>query len=469
MERGVICEIASDLEALSRSGRSFRKFRNLNLGAIKEAAAALDVGPVELAELLAAAQERIVDTPVRRAVAAIFPLPYSGDEWPALMVRVNGKAYTRQRRKDQSAPDDCAAEHLGDYYNALFAKSRSSGRRKIDDLYEEYAAAVLSEIADRSSRPLSSGPGPSRSRLVGWTKAAAAGLMAAAAVITGYFALVHETSPSSSVSAPPGALAPRCGQAVIGELDVNLRDEPQADSWSHAMRAAARRAGSSGESVGCGARPGIRRDGLIVQEVTLSGEPNGALVAVADDPRRAWWFNRALWGSYREVQQYEALISPEQGVPEKVQDHDAHVEVRLSSGALLVAEARHAPFFWIPAPHVQWWRKHPEVGLPTSHPHEDAPRQDVEHGYVTVSGGSRNPVFHRNPEPAKSLPPARARRRRILRQADGTAWWITAADERRWIPDGGTYECLGGDAVLAADGVPGAAIATLRLAEWATC
>jgi hypothetical protein len=58
---------------------------------------------------------------------------------------------------------------------------------------------------------------------------------------------------------------------------------------------------------------------------------------------------------------------------------------------------------------------------------------------------------------------------RIVRQSSGTAWWVDADGRRHWIPDGETWQCLGGDAVVVADDLPGFTVATLPLAEQATC
>jgi hypothetical protein len=91
----------------------------------------------------------------------------------------------------------------------------------------------------------------------------------------------------------------------------------------------------------------------------------------------------------------------------------------------MVAESRDAPYFWISADYVAWWRSHPELGLPTANPLASL-TQDFQHGHAEVtatsSGLSAEPRITLVDDPAAELPAPAARRRHILRQPDGTAW-----------------------------------------------
>jgi hypothetical protein len=58
---------------------------------------------------------------------------------------------------------------------------------------------------------------------------------------------------------------------------------------------------------------------------------------------------------------------------------------------------------------------------------------------------------------------------RIVRQVTGVAWFVDDDGRRHWIATGGTWNCLGGDEAVAADNLPGWAVATLPLAGPARC
>ena len=76
------------------------------------------------------------------------------------------------------------------------------------------------------------------------------------------------------------------------------------------------------------------------------------------------------------------------------------------------------------------------------------------------------------PDPAESSDGesgAAPDRERIVRQASGTAWWIDAEGARHWVPDGVTWECLGGEAVVAESHARGWVAAAFPLAEPVVC
>jgi hypothetical protein len=72
------------------------------------------------------------------------------------------------------------------------------------------------------------------------------------------------------------------------------------------------------------------------------------------------------------------------------------------------------------------------------------------------------------PDPAEPLRGA-AVAGHIVRQETGTAWFVDEDGRRHWIPTGATWDCLGGADAVAADNLPGWAVATLPLAEAARC
>ena len=148
---------------------------------------------------------------------------------------------------------------------------------------------------------------------------------------------------------------------------------------------------------------------------------------------------------------------------------DGKVEIRLSAGTVLVAERSDAPYFWIAGAYVPWWRQHPELGAPVQNPLPSL-RQDFQHGYAQIRPGAIEPEFHPVADPAALLPPHPVRH--ILRQPDGTAWWVVkrhGRPVREWIPDGETWNCIGGDSVAVHPDTDGSVVAALAYAGHAHC
>jgi hypothetical protein len=79
------------------------------------------------------------------------------------------------------------------------------------------------------------------------------------------------------------------------------------------------------------------------------------------------------------------------------------------------------------------------------------------------------PVFTPVERPQDELPTLDTMRGRILRQPDATAWFVSAEGKRRWIADGDTWNCLGGDAKRVSRDLAGYAIASLKFDGQATC
>lgn len=263
-------------------------------------------------------------------------------------------------------------------------------------------------------------------------------------------------------------LAPPLNCIDSGALDDELAARTDAAELQSRFRAVFDAAGGS---AGCPARPAYRWHALFVQETAVGGSPNGAILLVPP-PGKDLHLNRAAWGSYHQLAGHSGNMAQTiGGLPGPVREFDdGHVEFELSKGAVMLAERADAPYFWIPAEYVAWWRSHPELGLPTSNPMEAVMSQEFEHGIATVvSVDPQTPRITTVESPASELPPLETIRGRIVRQADGTSWYVTDDGDRKWIPDGGTWECAGGAAKALDGDIASYAIATLPYAGHVRC
>jgi transcriptional regulator with XRE-family HTH domain len=224
-------------------------------------------------------------------------------------------------------------------------------------------------------------------------------------------------------------------------------------------------------TVGCAALPTYRWHSLFVQEMALDGIPNGAILLVPT-PGADLYLNRAAWGSYHQLAGFSGNMAQTiGGLPESIREFDdGHVEFALSKGAIMLAERADAPYFWIPGEYVAWWRSHPELGRPTSNPMEAVMSQEFQFGIATVTAvDPQNPRITAIDSPGSELPPIETIRDQILRQADGTSWYVTSRGQRRWLPDGGTWECAGGAERAIEGDIASYAIASLPFAGQFRC
>lgn len=195
----------------------------------------------------------------------------------------------------------------------------------------------------------------------------------------------------------------------------------------------------------------------------------------------------AQWASYREIagrQRPENAITFG-GYPLAVTEPPVPggTSIELSNGGLIVGERDDSQAFWMPTPVRALWEEHGgvdgDLGLPMTNPFvvADGMRQDFVGGHlelpaeIAVPLGGVAPdqlVVVLEPDPATSLPKVDLREG-ILRQPTGSAWWLDQRGVRHWIPDGTTWDCLGGGDAIAANELAGAALATFPLGEPATC
>jgi hypothetical protein len=197
---------------------------------------------------------------------------------------------------------------------------------------------------------------------------------------------------------------------------------------------------------------------------------------------------RTMWTSYREIVGKDNATNAVTfgGYPtaiERQTDPDA-VVIQLDGGGQVVGRRDDAQMFWLPAQVLDLWTDHGgfagDLGFPTSNPHFDGGHLELhfEGGFMTAEvadvaslllGGDVDTAVVLDQD-ARAEPLAGVDvEEHIVRQFTGTAWWVDDEGVRHWIPDGGTWQCLGGDAAVAVDELEGWAVATLPLGEAATC
>lgn len=220
---------------------------------------------------------------------------------------------------------------------------------------------------------------------------------------------------------------------------------------------------------------------------TMDTEDGRGVAVAVVSPAGSVLVSPAQWQSYREIAGRDRPQNAVDfgGYPAEVEsDALGGLEVvRLSLGGVLVGRRADTQSFWMPGPGLELWESlgglDGELGAPMTNPYltGDIVRQDFERGLmeaptsVVADPGSGDPsilTWQRVEDREAPLRDLGDLEGRLLRQPTGTVWLVVEG-ERRWVPDGGTYDCLGGDLAVARDGVPGWAVATLPLGPPASC
>lgn len=435
-------QMVADLRVVQARASAMDRLLGLELPALDQRMDALG-GRAALPDVLAEAIDNIGDVTMRTAARHLFPLPYGPTPWET------GKA--RGTR---------AAGEFGVSYDAF--RKRGEGRPVsrlelvIDAVAMQFEALTAPSPADRSSRP---------SHTRSW---ALVGVGTLVVVVTiGVLLLTRHTHSNSGALAAGATPAKTHCESHIGDLDAVVGAEPAAKSFAHQLMRTFGQEG--GARLGCAAGPAYRWKELIVQDLVRAHAPDGSLVISPNGVKM--WMNQAQYVSYHQIGGRSGDVAQiVGGLPERiVTTADGHVEIRLSAGTVLVAEQRDAPYFWIAGAYVSWWRHHPELGIPVQNPMPSL-RQEFQHGYAQIRPGATEPEFHPVADPAALLPPHLGGH--ILRQPDGTAWLVVKQRGRlvrQWIPDGETWNCIGGDAIAVHPDTEGSVVVALEYAGHAHC
>ena len=471
--------VAADLRAVIGRCRSLGDFDNLVTPALDELVRIAGGERRDLPNHLAAAVGTVEDERYRRFLEILLPLPFRpGSPWPQLGSNRSGAGRGEEAARQAFDLSWDACNRSG---QMLDGRSRrewaelllaDSLRLELDDAHRA-RVDVGAETGTGINDPGVGGSGPDaevegvpgRGRRRWGLVAAVLVALSVVGIVAGL--KLGGRAPGGSLAAPVASTtsAVRCG--VPASLDADLAGSPDAARVRSGLEDLLGQVGGTGR-IGCALGPARRWQDVVVEEHD-SGEDGlpGALVLAPS--HQGLYLSPEAYATYRRLGGGDGSFAQKiGGIPDRVDDFaDGHSEVTLSKGVVLVEGTAGAPYFWIAAPYVAWWRAHPELGLPTSNPMPDL-SQDFEHGRVLAIGsdtGGPKPLMSTNPGAA--LPAARAGH--ILRQSDGTSWWIDDRDRRWWIATGGVWTCLGGASVALPDEVSGDAIATLPFAGHATC
>src|SRR5262245_49428539 len=219
----------------------------------------------------------------------------------------------------------------------------------------------------------------------------------------------------------------------------------------------------------------------------VRGRPDG--VVLVSPSGGAVRLTPTMWASYREIagRQNPENAAAYGGYPVAVTRavdpaDPLAVIIRLDQGGLIVGRREDTQMFWLPRQALPLWTAHGgasgDLGMPTTNPHfvGGGLQLDFENGYMTADAADFGSLLLGAPaddavvvpDPAEPLRGA-AVAGHIVRQVTGTAWFVDDDGRRHWIPSGETWDCLGGADAVAADDLPGWAVATLPLADAAQC
>jgi hypothetical protein len=221
--------------------------------------------------------------------------------------------------------------------------------------------------------------------------------------------------------------------------------------------------------------------------VESSGGAKRGMYVTAPDGR-AVYLTQPLWQSYSEISGKSPLDSPAYGgYPVGIDSYDDPdaVAIRLDNGGLVMGPREDTQLFWIPAQGVQRWSElgglRGALGFPSSILKVSLEGAVIEfqRGALHVSADNVAPLYAGQTVPIELVIPADpadgldidAIRDRLVRQWDGTAWWVDGAGVRHWVPDPATWACLGGDDAVfpGADDLHGWTVWLFPLGAPATC
>lgn len=221
----------------------------------------------------------------------------------------------------------------------------------------------------------------------------------------------------------------------------------------------------------------------------VEGEPVSVILATADTP--AVRLTSAQYASYREIagRSSSANTANYGGYPTSVRADDAtgYDIIELSSGGVIAGPHAGAQSFWVPRQVRALWESRGgltgDLGAPTSPVQLTGPtlRLEFERGYMEVEAKaglagtaewlpfSFEDVTVTLVDPAAELAKLGDVADRVIRQSNGSSWYVDEDLVRHWIPDAPTWGCVQANDKVLPVNVPGYAVAALKLGDRAWC
>lgn len=211
--------------------------------------------------------------------------------------------------------------------------------------------------------------------------------------------------------------------------------------------------------LGCPRHTAEEFSGVWLQQlVGGDGVPEGSLVATE---RGAFWAEQGVVEGYRWV--LGGTLPEIAGVPTAYSVVAGHPMLQLERGGVIVGHDGGGPAFWVPTEGQEaWGGPDGELGLPMTDVNYIGGilTQEYERGTLRlVADDEVERTLASDSEVASVMAAISTDRPGIAGTFDGTAWWITDDGDRRWIPSGDVWFCLGGEDVVIANDLPGWAIA----------
>ncbi len=405
-----------------------------------------------VAKVVLSAIERIDDPPTRHAARELVPMPYGSRIAPTLTDRRISAA----RSFGQS----------GNYF-----RSGPSDRSKpsTESLVLTAIATAIAADQDNDDQPTAVSPAPEPSKIPegGSGSIVPAGRDRGAVILlilTGSLALAGIVV--WVLASQTGVEAAANGQSfAAGELPARCH---RLGSGKENLRRGFRFAlGEVRVDPSCPVDEVELFEGMSYQRVAGTGAHRSWVVLLRPDGRFLA-FPWTAWERYRTVAE-TGMGFDGFGLPSTWQETIDLAELRLDGGGTIASENSHGLYFLIHPAVDRLWHDHAdELGAPFSSGMTTR-RQEFAGGYVELENETVSWVPVPKGLATQALPQRSDRAEAVILQTSDIAWWVDSADRRWSIRSDGVEECLGGQAAVADDAVPGYAIAQLELAGVADC
>lgn len=415
-------------------------------------------------ELILESIERIEDPRTRHAARELVPMPFGSRIAPTLTDRriSAARSFGQSGNYFRSGPSDRSKPSTESLVLAAIATALSVDAECPDGLVS--AASVTRGPIE--SRPLPEVPAE---RLVQGRSAQAAGrdrgavlllllltvsLALAGSVVWKMVNQIDEETAAGTGSPSDAQRRNKCRRALgTGSRFLRTRfrdalDEAQAGQ-------------------GCPIEDVDGFEGMSFQRV--AGESAGVSWVVLERPDgRFLAFPWTAWERYRIVAE-AGLGFDGFGLPSSWRSAPDLVELSLDGGLTIASEDPHGLYFLVHPKVDRLWHDHVDVlGAPFSSAMTTS-RQEFAGGYVEMTGTKVTWMTVPDGSAKEALPSRSERVEAIVEQSSGVRWWVDSADRRWSIRSDGVEECLGGQAAVVEEAVPGYAIAQLEFAGVADC